>query len=88
MAKVNTNKEFTVVGVSLHNGEYKVRYANSLKRRAVLERNAHTNVQLFEMPFAGMKEDAVDALLNVLEQVAEAARECVLQEAREMGFRL
>ena len=88
MAKVNTNKEFTVVGVSLHDGEYKVRYANSLKRRAVLERNEHTNVQLFEMPFAGMKEDAVHYLLDVLEQVNEAARDAVVVEAREMGFRL
>ena len=87
MAKV-TNKEFTVVGVSLHEGEYKVRYANSLKRQAVLERNAHTEVQLFEMPFAGRKEDAVDALLNMIERVSVAARECVLQEARELGFRV
>ena len=85
MANV-TSKEFTVVGVSFHNGEFKVRYANSLKRAGVLARNGHTNVQLFEMPFPGMKEDAVDALLNVLPQVAEAARECVLTEARELGF--
>ena len=88
MAKVNTNKEFTVVGVSCHEGAYKIRYANSLKRRAVLERNEHTEVQLFEMPFAGMKEDAVHYLLDVLDQVNEAARDAVLQEAREIGFRL
>ena len=85
MANV-TSKEFSVVGVSLHEGEYKVRYANKLNRKAVLERNGHTNVQLFEMPFAGLKEDAVDALLNVLDQVAPEARECVLSEAREFGF--
>lgn len=81
-----TSKAFTVVGVSLHNGIYKVRYANSVKRGTVLERNGHTAVQLFEMPFPGTKEDAVDALLGMRHCIDDAALNCVEIEAREMGF--
>lgn len=84
-----TEKEFTVVGVSEQAGVFKVRYANSLKRSAVLARNGHTNIFLFEMPFQGRKEDAVDALLDVIEgehTMPAAAVEAVLAEAREFGF--
>lgn len=81
-----TSKAFTVVGVSLHNGAYKVRYANSTKRAAVLERNGHTGIKLFEMPFPGTKEDAVDVLLGMLDGIAAEAITCIKLEALEMGF--
>ena len=84
-----TEKEFTVVGVSEQDGVFKVRYANSVKRGAVLARNGHTNIFLFEMPFAGLKEDAVDALLNIVtgeHTMPAAAVEAVYAEAREFGF--
>jgi hypothetical protein len=81
-----TSKEFTVVGISKHNGEYKVRYAKGLNRKAVLERNGHTDVQLFQMPFSGYKNDAVDCLLNYIDQLPEAAQAVVRNEAAEFGF--
>lgn len=87
-AKTTTDKEFTVVGVSCLNGEYKVRYANNIKRGAVLAKNGHTEIVLVEMPFAGRKEDAVDALLNIVDsgELNPAQREAVLAEARAFGF--
>ena len=81
-----TDKTFTVVGVSKLDGVFKVRYANSVKRGAVLAKNGHTDIVLVEMPFEGRKEDAVDCLLNVLAELPAEAQEAVLVEAREFGF--
>jgi hypothetical protein len=41
-----TVKTYKVAGISLHNGKYKVRYANSKSRANVLTKNGHTNVEL------------------------------------------
>lgn len=83
-----TNKTFTVAGVSLHNGVFKVRYANSVKRAAHLAKNGHTDILMVELPWDGRKEDCVDALLNLVDDgtIAGDAAECVLTEAREFGF--
>lgn len=85
-----SHKEYKVVGVSLHKGEYKVRYANSASRATVLERNGHTDVQLYELELAGHKMDAVDALLDVLDagehEFNALAVEAIKAEARELGF--
>jgi hypothetical protein len=88
MAKTTTDREFTVVGVSCLEGVYKVRYANSVKRGAVLAKNGHTDILLVEMPFAGRKEDAVDCLLGAVEagELNELQAAAVLAEAREFGF--
>lgn len=84
------SKEFKVVGVSFYKGEYKVRYANSVSRAGVLERNGHTDVQLYELELAGHKMDAVDALLDVLDsgehEFVPAAVKAIRDEARELGF--
>jgi hypothetical protein len=88
MAKT-TDKEFTVVGVSKLDGQFKVRYANSVKRAAVLAKNGHTDIFLIELELAGRKEDCVDALLDVLDNendLCAEARECILAEAKEFGF--
>lgn len=83
-----TEKTFLVAGVSQHNGEFKVRYANSVSRAKVLAKNGHTEILLVKLPFEGRKEDAVDALLGLVEagEITGAAAECVLAEAREYGF--
>ena len=85
-----SNKQYTVVGVSCHKGQYSVRYANSASRAGVLERNGHTDVQLYVLELAGHKMDCVDALLDVLDSgehefTAEAV-EAIKQEARLVGF--
>ena len=77
-------KTFTVAGVSFHNGRWAVRYANSKGRKAVLVKNGHEGVKLFELPYAGAKEDAVDFLLN--KDLGAEANEAVKAEARALGF--
>lgn len=80
-----TEKTFSVAGVSFHNGEWKVRYANSVSRGKVLARNGHTEIVLVDLGQEMRKEDCVDALLNVQFDNDEA-RACVEEEARKFGF--
>ena len=81
-----TDKKFTVAGVSLHNGVWKVRYANDLEGRAkVLQRAGHTNIVLVDLGEPLEKVDCIDKLLNV-DLGDEDANECVAAEAREFGF--
>ena len=83
-----TEKEFTVVGVSCLNGEYKVRYANNIKRGAVLAKNGHTDIILVQLSTSERKEDAVSALLDAVEagQLSSAQSDAVKIEARSLGF--
>jgi hypothetical protein len=85
-----TEKTFLVIGVSELEGVFKVRYANSVARAKVLERNGHTNVMLWELAQAERKEDAIDQLMNAIEgsddELPEAAREAIYAEARDLGF--
>lgn len=74
---------YTVCGVSTHNGEQKLRFANSMKRARHLERVGHTGVELVEMPFEGGVADAVDYMLG-LEQFKDL--HCVRAAAAELGF--
>jgi ribosomal protein L35AE/L33A len=53
------DKQFTVAGVSTHNGVVKYRFANSLERDKVLRKSGHTDIKLIELPNAMSKEDAV-----------------------------
>lgn len=60
-----TDKEFTVVGVSKHKGEYKVRFANDIMRIKVLDKNGHEDIRLIDLPEPMTKLEAVLALRNV-----------------------
>jgi hypothetical protein len=80
-----TNKTFTVAGVSFHNGEYKVRFANSVSRSNVLARNGHTNIVLVDLGEELEKVDCVDKLLGI-DLGSEEANNAVRVEAREYGF--
>jgi hypothetical protein len=60
----NTNNDaaehtYTVAGTSVQDGVNTYRFANTLKRAAVLARNGHTNVVLMELPRAMVLKDAV-----------------------------
>jgi hypothetical protein len=57
-----TDKLFTVVGVSKHNGEYKVRFANDVMRVKVLDKHGHTDIRLEATPEAMTKLAAVQFL--------------------------
>ena len=82
-------KLFKVVGVSLHNGKWSVRYANSLGRSAVLVRNGHEAVKLYKLADALAKEDCVDYLLTKKWDIAnKAAFAAVKNEAVKLGFLL
>ena len=78
-------KTFKVAGISLHNGKYKVRYANSKSRAKVLEKNGHTNVELVVFKEALPKEDLIDQLLNHTFKNLEA-NHAIRAEAKELGF--
>lgn len=79
-------REFTVVGVSRQNGEFRVRYANSMGRVRHLERVGHDCVRMWPMSAAGREEDCVDWLLGKMSELEEAAQAAVLAEARRLGF--
>ena len=57
-----TDKLFTVVGVSKHKGEYKVRFANDPMRVKVLDKHGHTDIRLEATPEAMTKLAAVQFL--------------------------
>ena len=78
-------KTFKVAGVSVLNGKYKVRYANSKSRARVLEKNGHTNVELVVLKEALPKEDIIDQLLSHTFKTVEA-NEAIKLEAKELGF--
>jgi hypothetical protein len=80
-------KTFKVAGISLHNGKYKVRYANNKSRAKVLAKNGHTNVELVVFKEALPKEDLIDQLLNHTFKNLEA-NHAIRAEAIELGFKL
>lgn len=79
-----SDRNFTVAGISTDKGVTKIRYANSLSRAKVLAKNGHTDIKLFEMPFPGAKEDAIDFLLG--KDLGEVGNELVRKAAKELGF--
>lgn len=87
---MSTLKEFKVVGVSFHNGAYKVRYANSTSRAKVLAKNGHTDILLIELEQAERKMECMHMLLDYMDsaqcELNEAQRAAVVEEAREMGY--
>jgi hypothetical protein len=50
---------YTVAGTSLFEGEVTYRFANSVKRMKVLERNGHKDVVFWELPRPMVLKDAV-----------------------------
>jgi len=56
---------FKVAGVSKQHGEFKVRFANDMLRVKVLEKNAHKDIDLMELPTPMTKEAALSYLLSI-----------------------
>ena len=81
------SKVYAVAGVSKLNGKFAVRYANSASRAKVLERNGHTDVELYVFEDAMAKEDLVDELLKFdVYKFSKAAKAAIVAEARLLGF--
>lgn len=74
-----TDKQYTVVGISKLNGEYKVRFANDTLRVKVLEKNGHEDVRLCELDGPMTKYEAVRQIAGMAE-FADAAAQSVIQE--------
>jgi hypothetical protein len=55
---------FKVAGVSRHEGQVKVRFANDMTRVKILVKNGHTDIELVELPTEMEKGDAVKHLLT------------------------
>lgn len=72
-----TDKTFKVVGVSKHEGEYKVRFANDIMRIKILAKNGHTDIRLAELPEPLTKFDAVLAIADMDEYSDVAAQSCI-----------
>lgn len=66
------SKLFTVAGFSTLDGVRKTRVANGLAARiAKLTRTGHTDIQLFELPSAMTKEEAIAwSVANVMSSTA------------------
>jgi hypothetical protein len=80
-------KTFKVVGVSKHNGQFKVRYANSLNRVKVLLKNGHEDIALTELPEPTWPTDAVHWMIdNEYSFEIPEAKEAILTEAKRLGF--
>ena len=60
-----TDKMFTVVGVSTHKGQTKVRWANDFARIKILDKEGHTDVDLIELPHPMNKVDALKHYYNL-----------------------
>jgi len=81
-----TSKQFKVIGKSTLNGKTKVRFANDMTRVKVLIKGGHTDVDLFELPQAMTKDEAIAYVraqnLFVLPESFETSAEDVLAAAQ------
>lgn len=58
------NKLFKVVGISTFKGQRKVRYAQELKRIIALNKCGNTDIEMFELPYAMTKDEALKYALD------------------------
>lgn len=54
-----TDKTYSVAGVSKHNGEYKVRFANDIMRIKILAKNGHEDIRLAQLDEPLTKLEAI-----------------------------
>jgi hypothetical protein len=81
-----TSKQFKVIGKSTLNGKTKVRFANDMTRVKVLIKGGHTDVDLFELPTAMTKDEAIAYVraqnLFVLPESVDTSAEDVVAAAQ------
>ena len=78
-----TDKLFKVVGVSKHEGEYKVRFANDIMRIKVLDSKGHEDVRLCELDEPLSKYAAVQAIQHMSEYADAAAQSAITEYLEE-----
>lgn len=74
-----TDKLFNVVGVSKHEGEYKVRFATDIMRIKVLAKHGHEDIRLCELDEPVSKYKAVE-LIRDMDQYQDAAAQSAIAE--------
>lgn len=78
-----TDKRFAVAGVSTHEGETKLRFANDMMRTKILQKNGHTDIELVELPNEMTKSEAVAYLRSIDFGKGNAAVEAVLAHSEK-----
>ena len=77
-----TDKTFNVFGVSKHNGEYKVRFANDIMRIKVLAKHGHEDIRLAELDAPTTKYDGIKQL-SQMDEFQDAAAQSAITEYLE-----
>ena len=60
-----TDKLFSVVGVSTHNGQTKIRFANDTMRIKKLQKNGHSDIDFIDLPHKMTKPEAIGYLKSI-----------------------
>jgi hypothetical protein len=77
-----TDKTFKVFGVSKHEGEFKVRFANDMMRIKVLAKHGHTDIELVEVSEPISKYEGIK-MIKDLPEFANAAAQSAIAEYLE-----
>lgn len=77
-----TDKRFNVFGVSKHNGEYKVRFANDIMRIKVLAKHGHEDIRLAELDEPLTKYEGIQKLQS-MDEFQDAAAQSAITEYLE-----
>ena len=74
-----TDKTFKYAGISSHNGEYKVRFANDIMRIKILAKNGHEDIRFFELDSPMTKMDAVLAIAD-FDELSDAIAQATIND--------
>ena len=77
-----TDKTFNVFGVSKHNGEYKVRFANDIMRIKVLAKHGHEDIRLCEVDEPLTKYEGIQKIRD-MDEFQDAAAQSAITEYLE-----
>ena len=80
-----TDKTYSVAGVSKHNGDYKVRFANDIMRIKILAKNGHEDIRLAQLDEPMTKVDAINAIAKLDEFQDVAAKSAIIEYLVENG---
>lgn len=76
-----TNKMYKVVGTSIRNGKMKVRWAKDIIRCKVLQHTENTEIEMYELPTAMYKTDAVRFMLDTYGEKMSPERKRAAKDA-------
>jgi recombinational DNA repair protein RecR len=74
-----TDKLFSVAGISVLDGEYKVRFANDMMRIKVLAKSGHEDIRLADLETAVTKMDAAKLIL-AMDEFSDSVAQATITE--------